>query len=283
MKTTNNGPELRFVEGSSVQIEYRAEGEKEPVAFTGTAIVTDKRSKNLGGFVEIISREALDAADMTDVVGLFNHDNSQLLGRTTSGTMTLKRNASGGLDYRIAYDPQDPDHVRVMRKILRGDVVGSSFAFRVAAGGDSWDKEDTDTSSLYVRTVRKIQKVYDVSPVTDPAYADTSAAKRSLEQRMGTMKMGKKKKKRSESAAVKAERRFLEDMIPHHEMALNMAEEVLQKAENEDIRAFAQSIIDGQGAEIDQMKQWLGELDKQRSAPAVPLSIRKRQLDLLTL
>lgn len=183
MKTTPkpSGPELRFVEGSTVEIEYRADGEKEPVAFTGTAIVTGKRSKNLGGFVEQIDERALDEADMNDVVGLFNHDSNFLLGRTTSGTLTLKRNATGGLDYRIAYDKEDPDHVRVMRKIQRGDVVGSSFAFRVAPGGDSWDLEETDTSSLYVRTVTKISRIYDVSPVTDPAYADTSAAKRSLE------------------------------------------------------------------------------------------------------
>lgn len=176
-----SGTELRFVEGSHVGIEYRADSEKEPVAFIGTAIVTDKRSKNLGGFVEVIDRAALDEADMTDVVGLFNHDNNFLLGRTTSGTLTLSRNATGGLDYRIAYDSLDPDHVRVMRKIQRGDVVGSSFAFRVAPGGDDWAQEDTETSNLYVRTVKKISRIYDVSPVTDPAYADTSAAKRSLE------------------------------------------------------------------------------------------------------
>ncbi|MDO7888279.1 HK97 family phage prohead protease [Hymenobacter cheonanensis] len=177
--------ERRFLKNDTahVSLEYRGEGDdKQPAAFIGKAIVCNSRSKNLGGFVEIIDPKALDECDMSDVVGLFNHDSNYVLGRTTSGTMTLTRDADGGLSYRIAYDPTDPDHQRVMAKILRGDVVGSSFAFRVAAGGDSWDKEDTDTSSLYVRTVTKISKLADVSPVTTPAYGAATAAKRSLDQ-----------------------------------------------------------------------------------------------------
>ena len=177
--------ERRFLrnDAAHVSLEYRGEGdEKAPTAFVGKAIACSSRSKNLGGFVEIIDPKALDECDMTDVVGLFNHDPSQLLGRTSSGTLALTRDADGGLSYRIAYDPTDPDHQRVMAKIQRGDVVGSSFAFRVAAGGDSWDKEDTDTSSLYVRTVSKISKLADVSPVTTPAYGAATAAKRSLDQ-----------------------------------------------------------------------------------------------------
>jgi HK97 family phage prohead protease len=176
--------ERRFLKNAAahVGLEYRGEGDaKEPAAFVGKAIVCNSRSKNLGGFVEIIDPKALDSADLSDVVGVFNHDRNIVLGRTTSGTMTVTRDQDGGLSYRIAYDPSDPDHQRVMAKILRGDVVGSSFAFRVAPDGDTWDKEDTDTSSLYVRTVKKISRISDVCPVTDPAYANSSAAKRSLE------------------------------------------------------------------------------------------------------
>jgi|GEM_PF-2347106 len=283
--------ERRFLKNAAahVTIEYRGEGDaKEPAAFTGKAIVCNSRSKNLGGFVEIIDPKALDNADLSDVVGLFNHDRNCVLGRTTSGTMTLTRDADGGLSYRISYDATDPDHQRVMAKILRGDVVGSSFAFRVGPDGDSWDKEETDTSSIYVRTVTKISKVADVCPVTDPAYAQSSAAKRSLEEfRMKDMQAGDKGGKKAKvSAADKATRTFLEAMIPHHEMALTMAKTALEKVENEDIRAFAQDIIDDQGAEIDQMKQWLADLDAKRTAPElapIPLSIQRRRLELLAL
>lgn len=175
-----NDPEVRFAQGS-LSLELRAETQ-EPAAFVGKAIVVGSRSKNLGGFVEVIDAKALDGADMSDVVGLFNHDRNILLGRTSSGTLTLTRDADGGLSYRIAYDPADPDHVRLMAKMNRGDVVGSSFAFTTTRQGDKWEEEEAEGGhTLYIRTVTAIKKVYDVSPVTDPAYADTSSAKRSLE------------------------------------------------------------------------------------------------------
>ena len=165
-------------------VEYRAidGGGQEPAAFVGQAIVCGKRSDPLGGpgfrFVEIIDARALDSCDTSDVIGVFNHDANQLLGRTRNNTLTLTRTEDGGLAYRIPYDSQDPDHQRVMRKIERGDVDGSSFLFR--AKKDDWQEEqDAAGGSLYVRTVLEIETLYDVCPVTSPAYPDATAAKRS--------------------------------------------------------------------------------------------------------
>ena len=50
--------------------------------------------------------------------------------------------------------------------------------------------------------------------------------------------------------------RFIDAMIPHHEGALAMAEEVLEKSDRPELRQVAQSILDTQQAEIDQMQQW---------------------------
>jgi HK97 family phage prohead protease len=180
LNNPQNGPEIRFAEGQKVGLAYRAAAENEaktPEYFVGKAIVCGVRSKNLGGFVEIIDKEALKDADLSDVKGLFNHDRNYVLGTTGAGTLELTIDADGGLSYRIKYDPLDPDHVKVMRKIERGDVVGSSFAFRVAPNGADWNYDD---DGVYVRTVTKISRVSDVCPVTDPAYADTEAAQRSL-------------------------------------------------------------------------------------------------------
>lgn len=288
------GREMR-VAGDKPRLEYRADDTTQPAAFTGTAIVCGVRSVSLGfpgfRFVETISPTALDGADLSEVEGVFNHNSDVLLGHTRSGTLELTRNASGGLDYRIAYDPADPDHVRVMRKIERGDVAGSSFVFTIKSGGDTWaEEQDPSGGSLYTREVTAIDKVYDVCPVTSPAYTDSKAAKRSLEHfqeehgedeeaRMGGMKMGKKKKaKRDETDAEKAERAFLEEMIPHHEMAVEMATSALDKVENPDVRSFCQSIIDGQGAEIEQMNKWLTALDSTRSS--TPLDVYERILSL---
>ncbi|MBJ6145731.1 HK97 family phage prohead protease [Hymenobacter sp. BT559] len=177
------GREARVVT-TPPSIEYRAldGGGQEPAAFVGQAIVCGVRSSPLGfpgfRFVEIIDAHALDGTDMSDVIGVFNHDANQLLGRTRNNTLTLERTADGGLSYRIPYDAQDPDHQRVMRKIERGDVDGSSFLFR--AKKDDWQEEqDAAGGSLYVRTVLEIETLYDVCPVTSPAYPDATAAKRS--------------------------------------------------------------------------------------------------------
>ena len=181
------GREMRLL-GTTPTIEYRAAdgGTQEPEAFVGQAIVCGVRSEVLGGpgfrFVEIIEATALDEADISSVEGVFNHDSNCLLGHTRSGSLQLTRTADGGLGYRIAYDARDSDHVKVMRKIERGDVVGSSFMFTCASEGSEWTNEQTpDGGDLYVRTVKKIAKVYDVCPVTSPAYSDATAAKRSLD------------------------------------------------------------------------------------------------------
>jgi uncharacterized protein (DUF305 family) len=57
--------------------------------------------------------------------------------------------------------------------------------------------------------------------------------------------------------AGRAELRFLEGMIDHHQMALDMAGDCLKKAQTEAVRTLCQAIIDAQSAEIAQMQGWL--------------------------
>jgi phage head maturation protease len=63
--------------------------------------------------------------------------------------------------------------------IKRGDVSQSSFAFSIAPGGDDWT-EDPETGA-YIRTVKKVGRLFDVSPVTYPAYPDATIGMRSLD------------------------------------------------------------------------------------------------------
>jgi uncharacterized protein (DUF305 family) len=57
--------------------------------------------------------------------------------------------------------------------------------------------------------------------------------------------------------AGRAELRFLEGMIDHHQMAIDMANDCLMKAESADLRTLCQQIIDAQSAEITEMQGWL--------------------------
>lgn len=49
---------------------------------------------------------------------------------------------------------------------------------------------------------------------------------------------------------------FIEQMIPHHEDAITMAELALKKATRPEVKTLSQNIIDSQRAEIDQMRRW---------------------------
>jgi uncharacterized protein len=118
-------------------------------------------------------KTALDGAD--DVRALFNHDTNILLGRTKSGTLKLSDDAKG-LKYEVTLDPDDPDSARVHSKIKRGDVDGSSFGFTIE--DEEWDERPTKEGKLPLVTIRKVT-LYDVSPVTFPAYPQTSVSARS--------------------------------------------------------------------------------------------------------
>lgn len=150
-------------------LEFRDEGEDkffEGYAFKFGAIA------DLGGFTEEIARGAADDVLQDDALGLFNHDPNYVLGRNGT-TMTLSLD-SRGMKYKIKYNPNDPDHVRVREKVKRGDVSRSSFAFRVK--DDKWEARDGKEH----RTVLKLKRLIDVSPVTYAAYADTTVGMRSL-------------------------------------------------------------------------------------------------------
>ena len=125
-------------------------------------------------FVERILPGAFDRAiKEDDCRALFNHDVNQILGRNTSGTLTLSTDKVG-LKYSIAVG--DTQAARdVLTHCDRGDVSGSSFSFRPLK--TVWREEDRDDRSILIREIEEVE-LYDVGPVTFPAYASTSAGVR---------------------------------------------------------------------------------------------------------
>jgi len=143
----------------------------------GYAARFNSPSSPIGGrFVEVIAHGAFDGVIGGDVVALFDHDTRRLLGRTGAGSLRLSIDDLG-LRYEVDLDMEDPDAVAVQRKLATRKVTGSSFMFSVAESGDKWDK----TNDVITRTITKIGALYDVGPVTFPAYPASSAALRSLE------------------------------------------------------------------------------------------------------
>lgn len=141
-----------------------------PPVFRGHAAVFDRESEDLGGFREVIARgafrKALDADQ--DTVALFNHDPNYVLGRTTNNTLALREDPRGLHAY---FEAPDTTYARDLREVVRrGDVSQMSFAFTVAR--DDW-RELPDGSIQ--RRVLEVDRLYDVSLVTTPAYPATDA------------------------------------------------------------------------------------------------------------
>jgi HK97 family phage prohead protease len=154
-------------------VEYRAAQDGRHIG--GYAIVFDKLSRNLGGFVERAAPGVINQSRQLgwpNVVARFNHDSNMILGTAAARTLTLQPD-NIGLDYDV-----DPPLARndIVELVQRGDIRFSSFAFRVPDGGDEWGVTD---QNYPMRTLLEVQLV-DVAPVLDPAYPDATAGLRSL-------------------------------------------------------------------------------------------------------
>lgn len=172
--------ELRVLPLGEAGIEVR-EGGQGPV-LSGYAAVFDTLSGDLGGFVERIRPGAFrDALQTSDVRGLFNHVPDNLLGREGAGTLRLRED-DRGLRFEIDLD-SDPVADFVRRKVQRRELTGASFAFNVAEDGD----EVTYEGGRRIRTILPggIRQLFDVGPVTFPAYEATSVSARALERLRG--------------------------------------------------------------------------------------------------
>lgn len=145
-----------------------------PVKIMGHAALFDTLSEDLGGFREKIKRSAFTQAILTDDVrALFNHDPNMVLGRNRAGTLHLTEDERG---LAFVIDPPDTSFARdLVISLRRGDVSQMSFGFQTVT--DTWDMMDGET----IRTLIEV-RLFDVSPVTYPAYPQTEAALRSLEE-----------------------------------------------------------------------------------------------------
>lgn len=169
--------EIRTLE---MPIEIRSE-ENEEQKIVGYALKFNSESENLGGFVEKIETNALDGADISDVRALINHSPDKVLARSKSGTLKLEVDEIG-LKYTII--PPSTSYARdLMESMKRGDINQSSFAFSIdyENDGDHW--EYNEERDLYIRTIKRLRQISDVSVVTYPAYTQTESviAKRGLE------------------------------------------------------------------------------------------------------
>ena len=168
--------EQRLV-SETLTVEERAKGDSNAPVLVGYAAVFNKMSVVIGGsygFREMIEPGAFDDVLEDDVRAVLNHDANFVLGRAGAGTLRLSVD-DVGLRYEV--DLPDTSYAKdLLESVRRGDIKESSFKFTVLT--DDWSENDEGT----VRSIKKIGRLLDVSPVTYPAYPDATVAQRSLEE-----------------------------------------------------------------------------------------------------
>ena len=169
MKNRNN-LEIRAI-SNEVQVDSRN--------ITGYAVVFESNSEDLG-FIERIMKGAItdDTIKKSDVFCLLNHDSTKVLARSKYGEGSLKLELDErGLKYSFTAPNTDLGE-ELLEHLQRGEIDSSSFAFTVSLdeGSEKW----YTVEGVQYRDIYKIDELYDVSPVYQPAYQETTVSKRAL-------------------------------------------------------------------------------------------------------
>ncbi len=149
----------------------------------GHAAVFNSLSEEIWGFHERIEPGFFRDVLGNDVRALWNHNDDMVLGRSKSGTLRIQEDDRG---LAVEIEPPDTSWARdAMVTMGRGDVDQMSFAFQVRSEGERWSQEG---NGLLVRTLLPggCERLYDVSPVTFPAYPETSVAVRAQARAMNS-------------------------------------------------------------------------------------------------
>ena len=173
-------------------IESRLDTKEGKDVIIGHAAVFNSLSEDLGGFREKIQPGAFDDVLGNDVRAYFNHDPNYLLGRTEAGTLRLSVDEQG---LRYELDVPNTTAGRDLKENMRlGNITQSSFAFTIGKDGDAWERAENGAD---IRTIKKVKRLYDVSPVSLPAYP--SANDLALAQRSNFMDKENKRKQQEKS------------------------------------------------------------------------------------
>lgn len=123
------------------------------------------------GAVETVAPGAFTEAIEGDIRALIDHESHLVLGRTKANTLELLEDEKG-LWGSIRINPKDQDATNLYERVKRGDVDQCSFGFDILS-----EKTEKLEDGSIRWTIEKV-KLYEVSVVTFPAYADTSVTAR---------------------------------------------------------------------------------------------------------
>lgn len=180
-------------------MELRVSDEGGGAVIEGHAAVFDSWSETLGGifpFKEIVRHGAFaESIGRDDIRALFNHDPNYVLGRNRAGTLELVEDEVG---LRVRITPPETTWAKdITTSIRRGDISQMSIGFVVEE--DEWSTE----KGLDTRELKKV-RLFDVSPVTFPAYTATDVGVRAMAEYDGYKQEQRNRAEAEEQTAKKA-------------------------------------------------------------------------------
>ena len=147
-------------------VEFRASQENNREV-EGYAVVFNTPT-DLGWFTEEIDSHAFDDTDMSNVYLLGNHDENIVLAGTSNNSLRWEIDERGVFQRSNIIDTSlGEDWLKLVKN---GLINKQSFAFTIARDGEEW----TERNGKEHRIIRKIEKLYDFSLVTYPAYPSTN-------------------------------------------------------------------------------------------------------------
>ncbi|MGX4764247.1 phage major capsid protein [Holzapfeliella sp. JNUCC 72] len=180
--------DVQNLDAEQEQNNTKNKADEDTKNLSGYAIVFGQPSKDLGGFKEVIDKEALDGVDLSDVYLVNNHDLSQVLASTKGGTLKLETDEKGlHFEATLSKTTLASD---TYENVKAGNLSSMSFSFITADDGDEFTKTDDGV----IRTIKKVKSLFDVSLVAIPSYDDTNVQvnKRSYQEFLNSQKQENK-------------------------------------------------------------------------------------------
>lgn len=148
--------------------QFRAQETDGKRKLVGHAAVFNQEAVIAGLFREVIRPGAFaKTIQEADIRALWNHEPSIVMGRKKAGTLEISEDNIGLLTG--FFPPDTPLHNSHMESVRRGDVDQMSIMFEVVK--ENWLRSET-TDQLDLREITEV-RLYEVSPVTFPAYTGT--------------------------------------------------------------------------------------------------------------
>lgn len=192
--------ELRAISDKDDKKEYRVSGYS--TMFNQPFVLY--RDKWDGQEIEVreqVDSHAFDEADMSDVIFNLNHE-GRVFARLSNNTLKLNIEEKGL--HVDAYLGGTEEGRKIHEEIEGGYLTKMSYRFSVE--DDKWEEFTEGEKRVYLRTITKMRKLYDVSVVSIPADDHTSISARSVFdgviEKLQAERLSAEKKEETERQAV---------------------------------------------------------------------------------